>query len=284
MEPRLVTRQTALRMLLGSGLGALLLPACTEWAGSSSESTSASKLSGEWVDAKALFKSPKNFADRGRLRFYLTQVAGEQRPAPNAPEHLWILSGDSRQDPLSFALSLMLTPAAKKRWEDAELAKGFEYQYGVTFSGHVMALDHSDLDWYAFLADSFDINDETSYLQSLDQRKLHVEYMPTQVLELPRPITIEDSKRVSLLAKDYIGRKVRFDLTFREANLKVSRTGEAYIVTDDLSLTLNETVVRGLVDQREALTRSHVIGKVLKERDEGGRVKIEVLSMEKRSW
>lgn len=72
--------------------------------------------------------------------------------------------------------------------------------------------------------------------------------------------------------------------TFSADDLRVSNTGTAFISTEDLSLQLNETVLRGLLDQKKALSQAHVIGKVRNERDEAGRAKIEVISLEQHPW
>lgn len=282
MRPHTLTRHAALRLIFGAALGTVFLPACTEVSAPSSEKPSAPKLSGEWVDTEQLFKHPKDFVDRGRVRFYLQSVNGETSPIKEAPDHLHVMSSDWRLDPASYTLTVVLTPEGKKTWEAAQLEKG--YEYGITLSGHVKPLNNPNVDWYVFYADNFEINDETHYLEDPRSRPLHRDHRPTQVLELPRPLTITDGKRLSLLANDYVGRKVRFDLTFSADDLKVSNTGTAYMSTEDLSLQLDETLVRKLLDKNEALSLAHVIGKVLNERDEAGRAKIEVISLGPRSW
>ena len=277
MRPHPITRHAAIRLILGATLGTLFLPACSEW--QASDSSPASRLSGEWVDVEALFKEPRKFADRGRLRFYLTEVNGKGGAVEESSGHLSIYSSDKRQGS-SLLLSILLTPSAAKKWEAAQLGRGFEFLYGVTFSGHLRAIDQEIPDWYTFLVDGFEINDETSYLQALDQQKLGSEYRPTQVLALPRPLLIKDVKRLSLLTADYIGRTVRFDLTLSDDDLQVSKNGEPCILTEDLSLMLNEELVRKLIGKIERFSRALVIGEVLKERDESGRVKIAVDSLE----
>jgi hypothetical protein len=277
MRPHPITRHTAIRLILGSTLGTLLLPACSEWQGS--DSSSSSRLAGEWVDVEALFKEPQKFVDRGRIRFYLTAVSGNGGAVKESSGHLRIHSSDTRQVS-SVMLDILLIPSAARRWESAQLGSGFEFTYGVTFSGHLKSVDQELPAWYNFLVDGFEINDETNYLQDLDRRKSQKEYRPTQVLALPRPLTIKDSKRLSLLATDYIGRKVRFDLGFSDDDLQVSKSGKPYILTDDLALMLNEELVRELLGKPESFSRARVIGEVLKERDEAGRLQIAVDSLE----
>ncbi len=277
MRPHPITRHTAIRLILGATLGTLLLPACSEWQGS--DSSSSSRLSGEWVDVEALFKEPRKFADRGRIRFYLTEVYGNGSAVEEISGHLSILSADRRLGD-SVSRSILLNPSATKKWKSAQLGAGVEFMYGVTFSGYVKSIDQAYPDEYMLLIDGFEINDETSYLQESDRRRSQRGYRPAQVLALPRPLTIEDSKRVSLLASDYIGRKVRFDLSFRDDDLRVSRSGKPCILTDDLALILSEELVRKLIGKLESFSRALVIGKVLKERDEEGRLQIAVESME----
>lgn len=276
MRPHPITRHTAIRLILGATLGTLFLPACSEWQGSDSTQ---SRLSGEWVDVEALFKEPQKLADRGRLRFYLTNVYGRAGLVEEPPDHLSITSTDTRQVS-SVMLDILLTPSAARKWKSAQLGDDFEFTYGVTFSGHLKPAEQKLLDWNIFLADDFEINDETNYLQTLDQRKSQGGYRPTQVLALPRPLIIKDSKRLSLLANDYIGRKVRFDLSFRDDDLQVSKSGKPCILTDDLALMLNEEVVRKLIGKIEGFSRALVMGEVLKERDEAGRLQIAVDSLE----
>jgi len=281
MRPHPITRNAAIRMILCATVGTLLLPACSEWQGS--DSSSSSRLAGEWVDVEALFKEPQKLADRGRIRFYMTQVNGKADLVKEFSGHRRINSADTRQL-FSVMLDILLVPSAAKKWESAQLGEEFEFMYGVTFSGHLKAVDQAFPGWYKLLVDGFEINDETSSLQELDQRRSKREYRPTQVLALPRPLTIKDSKRLSLLATDYIGRKIRFDLSFRDDDLQVSRSGKPCILTDDLALMLSEELVRKLIGKLENFSRALVIGEVLNERDEEGRLQIAVDSLELLSW
>ncbi len=277
MRPHPITRHTAIRLILGATLGTLLLPACSEW--EVSDSSSSSRLSGEWVDVEALFKEPQKFADRGRIRFYLTEVHGNGGTVEEPSGHMSIISGDRRLAN-SVSLRIFLNPTAAKKWKSAQLGDGFEFLYGVTFSGYLKLVDQAFSDGYTLLLDGFEINDETSYMQELDRLRSQREYRPTQVLALPRPLIIKDSRRLSLLASDYIGRKVRFDLSFRDDDLQVSKSGKPCILTEDLALMLSEELVRKLIGKLKSFSSALVIGEVINERDEAGRLQIAVESLE----
>ena len=54
----------------------------------------------------------------------------------------------------------------------------------------------------------------------------------------------------------------------------------ASITTQDVSFELNETLVRELLDKIKEYADVQIIGKVLKERDQDGRVRVEVTSVE----
>lgn len=279
MGSHFVARPAALYFILAALLALLSLLGCSEW--SDSDASTRPQLSGEWVDVNAMFKNPKDFADCGRLQFYLTRVGGLAEPMLEDPDYLEILSGDTRQYDSKGDLVLILTPAAKTKWASSQLGGGSLFQYGVTFSGEVKPRDDSLHSSYIFLADSFDINDEMQSWQDLDPRKLDFEYRPSQVLALPRPITVADSKRLSMVAKDFIGQKIRFNLAFMDEDIQVSKTGKSHILKDDLSLVLNESAVRSLLtDKKKSIFSAHVVGRVLNERDEGGRLRIEVDSLE----
>ena len=283
MRPHTLTRHTALRLMFGTALTTLFLPGCTEVFPPLNEKTSAPSLSGEWVNTQQLFKRPKDFVNRGRLRFYMARVDGRPVPVNDLPDHLSMRTSDRRIDPASYALSVFLMPPAKKTWESAQLEKN--YEYGITLTGHVRPLAGPGNEWFVFMADGVEINDETYYLDDPRSRLPDHDYRPTQVLELPRPLTVTDGKRLSLLANDYVGRKVRFDLNFSVDDLRVSKSGSAFMATEYLSLQLDETLVRSLLEQKQAfLSHAHVIGKVLNERDEAGRLKIQVFNLEQRSW
>lgn len=280
MGPHFISRHTAIRLMLVAVMSVLLLPACTKGTEPDHVSATTSDLSGEWVDTKALFSQPANFLTRGQLRLYLEGVNNHSWPSDSMQGHWNILPRDIRlesSDPMRW---VVLAPSAKKIWENAHLEP--DYEYGVTFSGRVKSFGDANYKWYAFVVDDLEINSEARF-SSKKPGQIASDYRPAQILALPRPQTIEDSKRFSLLANDYVGRKVRLDLRFSARELQVSQRGVTFIQTADVSLELNETLVREVVDKMQDWSSMDVIGKVLKERDETGRVRIEVTSLEKRS-
>ena len=277
MGPHCFIRPALLRLLLVTALGALLLPACTKGTVPDKMSATTSSLSGEWVDAKLLFKHPENFVNRGRFRVYLDGVDDFSSPSEIVPGHWNIFFSDTRLDRNEPIARVMMTPSTHKTWEQARLER--LNKYGITISGHLQSFGDANYKWYAFVADGVEINEEDSMGKML-QRQLPDNYRPTQILTLPRPETITDSKRFSVLAKDYAGRLVRLETHISARNLQVSPTGMASITTPDVSFELNETLVRELLDKIKEYADVQMIGKVLKERDQDGRVRVEVTSVE----
>lgn len=255
---------------------AISLTACNINSDSGTPTSSSSELSGEWVSTSDLFTNPKNYTKNSRLRFYLTEISHSGKPSNDFPDHLTLYSGDTRLNSNPFALTVALTPAAAKQWEAARLEE--DYVYGVTFSGIVRPLGHTKVDWYVFLADSFEINDEATFAD-LGISKIDDQYRPKQKLELPRPTTIKDSRRLKLLSKDYANSLIRFDLTFSASDLQSNQEGKAYILTDDFYLAVNDEITRSLVDKKSSLISAHVIGKVGNQYDKDGRVIIQTQSL-----
>lgn len=252
------------------------LSACNISSDSGNPTSSSSELSGEWVSTSDLFANPRNYLEKSRLRFYLTEISHSGKPSNDFPDHLTLYSGDTRLNSNPFALSVALTPTAAKKWEAARLEE--DYVYGVTFSGSVRPLGHTKVDWYVFLADSFEINDETTFAD-LSISKIDDQYRPKQKLELPRPTTIKDSRRLKLLSKDYANSLIRFDLTFSASDLQSNQEGKAYILTDDFYLAISDEITRSLVDKKSTLISAHVIGKVENQYDKDGRLIIQSQSL-----
>ena len=277
MGPHCFIRPVLLRLLLVTALGALLLPACTKETVPDKMSVTTTDLSGEWVDTKLLFNHPENFVNRGRFRVYLDGVDDSSSPSELVPGHWNIFFSDTRLDRNGPLRHVVMTPSIHKTWEQARLER--LTSYGITISGHLQSFGDANYKWYAFLADGVEINEEAS-LGIMLQRQLPDNYKPTQILTLPRPETITDSKRFSVLAKDYVGRLVRFETRISARDLQVSSTGMASITTQDVSFELNEALVRKLLDKVEEYSNVQIIGKVLKERDQDGRVRVEVTSVE----
>ena len=278
MRPRRITRHTALRLLLGACLGTLLLAGCKEWQSPGSPKTS--QLSGQWVDIESLYREPEKFVDRGRLRFYLTEVHGDTGQVKDALEPLLIYSRDSRSRSTSVVLDILLTSKARNIWTSAQLAESHKFLYGVTFSGHLRPAHPSTNSWYKFVVDDLDINDETSSYAAIDPKKLRSDYRPTELLPLPRPLIVSDTRRMSLLPSDYIGRKVQFELYSGRNHLEAPKNGVPRMLYDDLSLQLNDQMVRQLLDAPSDLARTVIIGRVLKQRDADGRLQVTVESLE----
>ena len=64
--------------------------------------------------------------------------------------------------------------------------------------------------------------------------------------------------------------------------VRMSSSGVTSILTEDLAFELDESLVRQVIDRRDRLSWAHVIGEVLKSRDEAGRLRIKVVELKHR--
>lgn len=271
------TRREVTRMIACMTMGFLPLVGCKDTSG---VAHTAKSINEEWVGATELFKNPEAFVTKARLRFYLTRIGGATEPMPDIPDHFEVLSGDVRQYSSPDNLGLVLTPAAHRKWLAAQLGDGDRFQYGVTFSGKLKSMGGAYIFGHVFLIEEFEVNDETLSWHGLDSRRMNDEYRPAEILSLPRPVTIAGIKELAERVDDFAGRVVRFDVTLLDESIRISENGRPYISTQGVFLEFSQSLAGKIVlDSVKGYVIAHVIGQVVKERDQDGRVVVIVESL-----